>query len=128
MAKIIQCSAMTTRNKAGGKKRPTASPKATKRDKTAYPDNRPNAPRWDKATALVRDFSGRNQALLKKLSHGEVGHVKNYYDGKRKWEELTKNEQKWILNDKNKNELAKRKGFKLIRIWENEEDLVWRIN
>ncbi len=67
---------MTTRNAASGKKRSTASPKATKGGKPAYPDNHANAPRWDKAAALVRDFSGRNQALLKKLSHGEAGDEK----------------------------------------------------
>jgi len=32
-----------------------------------------------------------------------------------------------IINDKYKNELAKRYNYKLVRIWDDEIDIVWRL-
>ncbi len=57
-------------------------------------------------------------------SDGTYWHAKDYYDGKKTFEELTFDQKKNVLNDQYKNELAERKGFKLIRIWAGEEESI----
>ncbi len=57
-------------------------------------------------------------------SDGCYWHVKDYYDGKKCWEDLTNREKNVIENDKHKNRLAELMGHKLIRIWEGEEEKI----
>ncbi len=58
-------------------------------------------------------------------SDGVYHHCKRYYDNISCWDDLSSYEKDHIVNDKHKNELALRKGFRLIRVWAGEEEFVW---